>query len=54
MSGWGGMDALGGYDQLCYPAKPKLLLGLNLGPGCDNVGISVVLVILFCAHARLS
>ena len=24
--GWGG-----GYDQLCCPASPKLLLGLDLG-----------------------
>ena len=29
--GWGG-----GYDQLCCPASPKLLLGLDLGLGCDN------------------
>jgi len=36
VSGWGGMDALGGYDQLCCPASPKLLLGLDLGLGCDN------------------
>ena len=29
--GWGG-----GYDQLCCPASPKLLLGLDLGLGFDN------------------
>ena len=28
---------MGGYDQLCCPASPKLLLGLDLGLGCDNV-----------------
>ena len=33
MGGWGGV---GGYDQLCCPASPKLLLGLDLGLGCDN------------------
>ena len=27
---------MGGYDQLCCPASPKLLLGLDLGLGCDN------------------
>ena len=27
---------LGGYDQLCCPASPKLLLGLDLGLGCDK------------------
>ena len=32
--GWGG--GVGGYDQLCCPASPKLLLGLDLGLGCDN------------------
>ena len=26
----------GGYDQLCCQASPKLLLGLDLGLGCDN------------------
>ena len=26
----------GGYDQFCCPASPKLLLGLDLGLGCDN------------------
>ena len=31
--GWGG---LGGYDQLCCPASPKLLLGLDIGLGCDK------------------
>ena len=30
---WGGV---GGYDQLCRPASPKLLLGLDLGLGCDK------------------
>ena len=29
--GWGGC-----YDQLCCPASLKLLLGLDLGLGCDN------------------
>ena len=33
---WGGV---GGYDQLCCPASPKLLLGLDLGLGCDNDNI---------------
>ena len=28
---------VGGYDQLCCPASPKLLLGLDLGLGCDNM-----------------
>ena len=32
--GWGG-----GYDQLCCPASPKLLLGLDLGLGCDNFSV---------------
>ena len=31
--GWGGWC---GYEQLCCPASPKLLLGSNLGLGCDN------------------
>ena len=30
MGGWAG------YDQLCCPASPKLLLGLDLGLDCDN------------------
>ena len=30
-SGW-----VGGYDQLCCPASPELLLGLDLGLDCDN------------------
>ena len=35
--GWGGWGGVGGcYDQLCCPASPKLLLGLDLGLGCDN------------------
>ena len=24
------------YDQLCCPASPKLLVGLDLGLGCDK------------------
>ena len=32
---WGGVG-WGGYDQLCCQASPKLLLGLDLGLGCDN------------------
>ena len=31
------MGWVGGYDQLCCPASPKLLLGLDLGLGCDNI-----------------
>jgi len=31
--GWGWWV---GYDQLCCPASPKLLLGLDLGLGCDK------------------
>ena len=31
--GWGGV---GCYDQLFCSASPKLLLGLDLGLGCDN------------------
>ena len=35
--GWvGWVGVVGGYDQLCCPASPKLLLGLDLGIGCDN------------------
>ena len=35
--GWvGWVGGVGGYDQLCCPASPKLLLGLDLGLGCDN------------------
>ena len=30
------MGWVGGYDQLCCPASPKLLLGLDLGLGCDK------------------
>ena len=33
---WVGGGRVGGYEQLCYPASPKLLLGLDLGLGCDN------------------
>ena len=36
----GGVGGVGGYDQLCCPASPKLLLGLDLGLGCDNIIIS--------------
>ena len=39
VGGWGGgggVGWVGGYDQLCCPASPKLLLGLDLGLGCDN------------------
>ena len=40
MGGWvggvGGVGWVGGYDQLCCPASPKLLLGLDLGLGCDK------------------
>ena len=32
----GGVGGWGGYGQLCCPASPKLLLGLDLGLGCDN------------------
>ena len=31
------MGGVGGYDQLCCPASPKLLLGLDLGLGCDKI-----------------
>ena len=37
---WGGVGwwaGVGGYDQLCCSASPKLLLGLDLGLGCDNM-----------------
>ena len=36
LCGVGGVGGVGGYDQLCCPASPKLLLGLDLGLGCDN------------------
>ena len=29
---------VGCYDQLCCPVSPKLLLGLDLGLGCDKIG----------------
>ena len=29
-----------GYDQLCCPVSPKLLLGFDLRLGCDNKSIS--------------
>ena len=38
-------EGVGGYDQLCCPASPKLLLGLDLGLGCDDdlkLGISTI------------
>ena len=34
--GWVGVG-WGGYDQLCCPASPKLLLGLDLGLGWGNI-----------------
>ena len=34
--GWVGWGGVGCYDQLCCPASPKLLLGLDLGLGCDK------------------
>ena len=36
--GWGGGVGWGviSYDQSCCPASPELLLGLDLGLGCDN------------------
>ena len=37
----GGRCGVGCYDQLCCPASPKLLLGLDLGLGCDNIFIQV-------------
>ena len=33
---WVGGWMCGCYDQKCCPASPKLLLGLDLGLGCDN------------------
>ena len=45
MGGW-----LGGYDQLCCPASPKLLLGLDLGLGCDNNAILEHLKTLTLEH----
>ena len=40
--GWGGWGGVGGcYDQLCCPASPKLLLGLDLGLGCDNLKLKL-------------
>ena len=30
---------MGCYDQLCCPACPKLLLGLDLGLGCDKMNL---------------
>ena len=37
---------VGGYDQLCCPASPKLLLGLDLGLGCDNFSLGTVLKVI--------
>ena len=34
VGGW--MGGWGGYDQLYCSASPKLLLGLDVGLGCDN------------------
>ena len=40
--GWGGwVGGVGCYDQLCCPASPKLLLGLDSGLGCDNLLVSL-------------
>ena len=36
MGGQDGVDGFGCYDQLCFPASLELLLGLDLGLGCDN------------------
>ena len=36
---------MGCYDQLCCPASPKLLLGLDLGLGCDNERFYVQIVV---------
>ena len=50
LCGWGGVGGVGGwggYDQLCCPASPKLLLGLDLGLGCDNLLFSVVCCSVF-------
>ena len=33
---------VGGYVQLCCPASPKLLLGLDLGLGCNNFSGSLI------------
>ena len=33
------MGGVGGYDELYCAASPKLLLGLDLGLGCDNFRI---------------
>ena len=34
--GWLCVGGWVGYDQLCCPACPKSLFGLDLGLGCDN------------------
>ena len=36
LCGVGGVGWWCGYDQLCCTASPKLLLGLDLGLGCNN------------------
>ena len=36
------VGGVGGYDQLCFPASPKLLLRLDLGLGCDNISIKLI------------
>ena len=46
MGGWGG------YDQLCSPASPKLLLGLDLGLGCDNFRPAFALRSLICQKIK--
>ena len=33
---------MGGYDQLCCPASPTLLFGLDLGLGCDKMACLVL------------
>ena len=45
MGGWGGWGEVGGYDQLCCPASPKLLLGLDLGLGCDNISEQILVTV---------
>ena len=44
--GWVG-GWVGCYDQLCCPASPKLLLGLDLGLGCDKSWVCLNLSWLF-------
>ena len=52
MGGWGGVGGVGGYDQLCCPASPKLLLGLDLGLGCDNTVYDMFHVIVLGLESR--